>query len=221
MITAHSADRGAPQQLTDTPQNLCLIKGSLLWSPALLHPGVSTRFVVRSPFWAKHHVVVQNMARWMKCPLPPTPTPSPTPPPTLNPPYPQTPPPYPRPPPCRRQGGQGRIGDITGKGLRTAVALSTASCLRFFCLAQSPVKLCLGYIGRINVQNFALRSRSAPPARDPPCASPNLRRFPQFASPRLLRNCFRSSSPRCEPCRKYQSSAMWGGSTHRERPGNS
>ncbi len=29
----------------------------------------------------------------------------------------------------RRQGGQGRIDDITGKGLRTAVALSTASCL--------------------------------------------------------------------------------------------
>ncbi len=28
---------------------------------------------------------------------------------------------------CGRQGGQGRIDDITGKGLRTAVALSTAS----------------------------------------------------------------------------------------------
>ncbi len=31
-------------------------------------------------------------------------------------------------PPYGRQGGQGRIDDITGKGLRTAVALSTASC---------------------------------------------------------------------------------------------
>ncbi len=29
---------------------------------------------------------------------------------------------------CGRQGGQGRMDDITGKGLRTAVALSTASC---------------------------------------------------------------------------------------------
>ncbi len=32
-----------------------------------------TYFVVRSPFRAKHHVVVQYMARWMKCPLPPPP----------------------------------------------------------------------------------------------------------------------------------------------------
>ncbi len=38
-------------------------------------------------------------------------------------------PPCPQTPPHGRQGGQGRIGDITGKGLRTAVALSTASCL--------------------------------------------------------------------------------------------
>ncbi len=29
--------------------------------------------VVRSPFRAKHHVVVQYTARWMKCPLPPPP----------------------------------------------------------------------------------------------------------------------------------------------------
>ncbi len=35
-----------------------------------LCPGV----IVRSPFWAKHHVVVQYMARWMKCPLPPSPS---------------------------------------------------------------------------------------------------------------------------------------------------
>ncbi len=38
---------------------------------------------VRSPFRAKHHVVVQYMARWMKCPLPP-PLPQP-PPPTRSP----------------------------------------------------------------------------------------------------------------------------------------
>ncbi len=79
--------------------------------------------VVRSPFRAKHHVVVQYMARWMKCPLPPSPLN------TLALPN----PPAPRPPStdsmtCGKQGGQGRIDDITGKGLRTAVALSTASC---------------------------------------------------------------------------------------------
>ncbi len=33
--------------------------------------------VVRSPFRAKHHVVVQYMAGWMKCPLPPSPPPNP------------------------------------------------------------------------------------------------------------------------------------------------
>ncbi len=60
---------------------------------------------------------------------PPPSTPSPTPLPCPNPP-PQDP--LPLEPPvdsmtCGRQGGQGRIDDITGKGLRTAVALSTAS----------------------------------------------------------------------------------------------
>ncbi len=52
----------------------------------------------------------------MKCSLPPTPSPANPPPPPTN-------------PLCnQRQGGQGRIDDITSKGLRTAVALSTASC---------------------------------------------------------------------------------------------
>ncbi len=68
------------------------------------------------------------MARWMKCPLPPcldppawTPSPSPWPgPPCLDPPQACM--------TCGRQGGQERIDDITGKGLLTAVALSTASC---------------------------------------------------------------------------------------------
>ncbi len=55
------------------------------------------------------------------------------PPPLPNPPDPaQTPlpldPPAPEPSCHGRQGGQGRIDDITGKGLHTAVALSTASC---------------------------------------------------------------------------------------------
>ncbi len=74
------------------------------------------------------------MARWIKCPLapspPPTPLPLPNPLPLPRPPA-QTPYPWtPCRPPCRqgRQGGQGRIDDITGKGLRAAVALSTASC---------------------------------------------------------------------------------------------
>ncbi len=65
--------------------------------------------------WGKHHVVVQYMARWMKCPLPPAWTP----PPSLDPPA------WTPPPPSLDH--QGRINDITGKGLRTAVALSTAS----------------------------------------------------------------------------------------------
>ncbi len=91
--------------------------------------------------------------RWMKCPLPPPPpqTPLPQPPPSTPLPLPQpsspcwtplplpdSPSPHGTPSPCQtppvacmtcgRQGGQGRIDDITGKGLRTAVALSTASC---------------------------------------------------------------------------------------------
>ncbi len=37
-------------------------------------------FIVRSLFRAKHHVVVQYMARWMKCPLPPSRSPPPQPP---------------------------------------------------------------------------------------------------------------------------------------------
>ncbi len=54
---------------------------------------------------------------------------SPAPPPPQPPPPLPTPLPYWTPSPWRRQGGQGRNDDITGKGLRTAVALSTASCL--------------------------------------------------------------------------------------------
>ncbi len=56
-----------------------------------------------------------------------SPAPPPNPPPLLNP-LPQPPCPGPPGSPHRRQGGQGRIGDITSKGLRTAVALSTAAC---------------------------------------------------------------------------------------------
>ncbi len=61
---------------------------------------------MRSPFRAKHHVVVQYMVRWMKCPLP---SPSPQPPPPTG------PPPPPDPPAWRRQGGQGRIDNITDR----------------------------------------------------------------------------------------------------------
>ena len=91
---------------------------------------------MRSPFRAKHHVVVQYTARWMKCPLapPPPPTPHPWIPLPLDPLAPD--PPALDPKPCgqhdlwKTQGGQGRIEDIATKGLRTAVALSTASCSR-------------------------------------------------------------------------------------------
>ncbi len=56
--------------------------------------GHETSLIVRSPFRAKHHVVVQYMARWMKCPLPPPPNPpSPTPSPCPNPTSPQPDPP--------------------------------------------------------------------------------------------------------------------------------
>ncbi len=41
----------------------------------VLHQG-DHGIVVRSPFRAKHHVVVQYMARRMKCPLPPSPFPN-------------------------------------------------------------------------------------------------------------------------------------------------
>ncbi len=70
---------------------------------------------VRSPCRAKHHVVVQYMAAGPKCPLPPLPLPQPPPPPPTPSPY-QTPLPLPDPlPPWRKQGGQGRIDDITGQ----------------------------------------------------------------------------------------------------------
>ncbi len=60
-------------------------------------------------------------------------SPAPLPSPSLTPSGPKPPSslgaPTPGPLPHGRQGGQGRIDDITGKGLRTAVALGTASCL--------------------------------------------------------------------------------------------
>ncbi len=68
------------------------------------------------------------------CPLPPNPPPHPLPPHPLP-----LDPPALGPHPCRKQGGQGRIDDITGKGLRTAVALSTASCL--FSISQGALYL--------------------------------------------------------------------------------
>ncbi len=75
--------------------------------------------IVRSPFRAKHRVIVQYMVALMKCPLspPPPPTPlllPPAPSPTGPPPQPEPPPPVLDTPLQRRQGGQGRIDDITG-----------------------------------------------------------------------------------------------------------
>ncbi len=42
-----------------------------------LEPNFSEEVVVRSPFRAKHHVVVQYMAAGLKCPQPPLPLPDP------------------------------------------------------------------------------------------------------------------------------------------------
>ncbi len=41
------------------------------------HSSMELEVIVRSPLRAKHHVVVQYMAGWMKCPLPPPPPPNP------------------------------------------------------------------------------------------------------------------------------------------------
>ena len=102
-------------------------------------------FIVRSPFRAKHHVVVQYMTGGRKCPLPPsplTPSPSPNPLPAWTP-MPNPPPLWPDPPPLTdsmtggRQRGQGRIdeqgriGDITDTTRDFALQLPWA--LLFVC----------------------------------------------------------------------------------------
>ncbi len=97
------------------------------------------RSIVRSPFRAKHHVVMQYMAAGPKCPLPPAPRP----PAPRPPPWGQTPPPEARPPPQKTVWlvedkedqeeliNKEELMTLTPlqccKGLRTAVALSTAS----------------------------------------------------------------------------------------------
>ncbi len=65
-------------------------------------------------------------------------SPAPSPNPLPDPPSPLPDPP----PPWRRQGGQGRIDDITRKGLRTAIALSTASCSRLVKFPHGLAKIC-------------------------------------------------------------------------------
>ena len=61
-------------------------------------------FIVRSPFRAKHHVVVQYMAAGPKCPLPPSPCGTPL-------------PPWPDPPKDSMTGrGQGEPGRIDEQG---------------------------------------------------------------------------------------------------------
>ncbi len=68
----------------------------------------------------KHHVVVQYMAGWMKCPLP---LPLPQPPPPARPPPPTG-------PPCGedKEDKEESTTLLASKGLCTAVALSKASC---------------------------------------------------------------------------------------------
>ncbi len=63
-------------------------------------------FVVRSPFRAKHHVVVQDMAAGLKCPLPPCGTPAAWPDPPTN----------PHPVDSMTGGGQGGQGRIDEQG---------------------------------------------------------------------------------------------------------
>ncbi len=74
-----------------------------------------TNIIVRSPFRAKHHVVVQYMARWMKClqplsplwdPLPPVGSPLQLDPPQLDPPSADS----------MTGGGQGGPGRIDEQG---------------------------------------------------------------------------------------------------------
>ncbi len=84
-------------------------------------------FIVRSPFTAKNHVVVQYMPRWMKCPLiPPLPLPQ-HPSPSPNPvPLPDSPPPLPDPPP---PAGPNHGEDNEDKGeSMTLLAQGTSHC---------------------------------------------------------------------------------------------
>ncbi len=55
-----------------TKRNTVVLRASRfhIVSEFLSPDGSASPLVVRSPFRAKHHVVVQYMARWMKCPLP-------------------------------------------------------------------------------------------------------------------------------------------------------
>ncbi len=84
--------------------------------------------VVRSPFRAKHYVVVQYMAAGLKCPLSPSPLPPPPPVDSMS---------------GRRQGGQGRIDeqgridDITNAARDFALQLPWALLLVFFIAARS------------------------------------------------------------------------------------
>ncbi len=102
--------------------------------------------IVRSPFGAKHHVVVQYMARWMKCPLPPPPTPlplSPTPLPLPQPPTPTpspcwTPLPHQTPlpsagPPTQREDKEDKEESMTlpAQGTSHCSCLEQTSCLVF------------------------------------------------------------------------------------------
>ncbi len=103
---------------TPGPSKIKFTKPHIL---SLVGPQAGQRLIVRSLFRAKHHVVSSavygKVDEMSPAPSPLTSLPS------------TNPPPLPRPPDppltCGRQGGQGRI---TGKGLRTAVALSTAAC---------------------------------------------------------------------------------------------
>ncbi len=127
------------------------------------------KFIVRSPFRAKHYVVMQYMAAGPKCPLPPPPWIDPYPSPLLPPLDPTTA----RPPPKKtawlvedREDQEELMNKEelttlpTRQGLRTAVALSTASCYGIGCSALISVVLAMTQ-NVLFVKNFSLKAAGA------------------------------------------------------------
>ncbi len=91
------ANSSEPETLRDSThwvsQGTCAVWGHAAETSLPGAKNSTEVLIVRSPFRAKHHVVVQCMAAGLKCPLPPPPYQTPLPP------WPD-PPPMARPPPC-------------------------------------------------------------------------------------------------------------------------
>ncbi len=71
MVKFNMVPNGTASLAADAPFKWFLDAEKLLPQASMVTPSNSPKLFVRSPFRAKHHVVVQYMARWMKCPLPP------------------------------------------------------------------------------------------------------------------------------------------------------